>query len=61
MLLFNEEIPGKETIFYIIEDNIVYLYVMHVNSFQKKRKKNRKNIGKELTQNVEEEIEILLS
>lgn len=60
-ILFNEEIPGKETIFYIISDNIVYLYVMHVNSFQKKRKKNRKNIGKELTQNVEEEIEILLS
>lgn len=38
-ILFNEEIPGKETLFYIISDNTVYLYVMHVDSFKKRDKK----------------------
>lgn len=62
-ILFNEEIPGKETIFYIIADNVVYLYVMHVNSFNKKKKskKSLKQISMGIEQDVEEEIEILLS
>ena len=57
------EIPGKETIFYIISDNIVYLYVMHINSFQKKKKKKKslKQISSGIQDDVEEEIEILLS
>ena len=62
-ILFNEEIPGKETIFYIISDNIVYLYVMHINSFQKKKKKKKslKQISSGIQDDVEEEIEILSS
>ena len=62
-ILFNEEIPKKETIFYIIADNVVYLYVMHVNSFNKKKKskKSLKQISMGIEQDVEEEIEILLS
>jgi len=64
-ILFNEEIPGKETIFYIISDNIVYLYVMHINSFKKKKGgKLLTGITKKLGHNTkeeEEEIEILLS
>lgn len=62
-ILFNEEIPKKETIFYIIADNVVYLYVMHVNSFnkRKKSKKSLKQLGNSLEKAAEEEIEILLS
>lgn len=47
-ILYNEEIPGVETIFYIISDNIVYLYVMHVNGFRKKQLKQLKNEEKEI-------------
>lgn len=54
-ILYNEEIPGKETIFYIIADNIAYLYVMHVNGFEKsevkylKSSKQKKNTKKAAT------------
>lgn len=61
-ILFNEEIPGVETIFYIISDNIVYLYVMHVNSFKKRKKRGGSfNGNKKIGYNSEEEIEILLN
>lgn len=47
-ILFHEEIPGVETVFYIINDNVAYLYLMHVNKFKRKNKDN-------------EEIEILIA
>ena len=35
-ILYYERMKDKETIFYILSENIAYLYVMHVNSFNKK-------------------------
>lgn len=51
-ILYHEEFVNVETIFYIIADNIVYIYVMHVNNFRKKGFLSRNN--------PDEEIEILL-
>ena len=38
-ILFHEERPGQEAVFYIIEDRIGYIYVMKASDFKKKKNK----------------------
>ncbi len=38
-ILFHEERPGQEAVFYIIADRIGYIYVMKASDFKKKKKK----------------------
>lgn len=38
-ILYRETIPNKETVFYIIENNICYLYVMRVEAMRNKKNK----------------------
>ena len=37
-ILFHEERPGEEAIFYIITDRVGYIYVMRKDDFDKKKK-----------------------
>ena len=36
-ILYRETIPNKETVFYIVENNICYLYVMRVEDMKRKK------------------------
>ena len=36
-ILFHEERPGQEAVFYILSDRVGYIYVMRANDFKKKK------------------------
>lgn len=38
-ILFHEERPGEEAVFYIITDQVGYIYVMRADDFKKKKRK----------------------
>lgn len=38
-ILYHEERPGEEAVFYIITDRIGYIYVMNIDEFKKKKNK----------------------